>query len=140
MTGSIHNQYYLPDGSYGNIGSGNYTLASGKMNLLTGSFTVYSSGQNGDLYGDGESPITSTLPMSTPWTGTGVGTAIPASEVSENANHTITLPPSDIPASTSSSAFAATHSVTRTDGNAAKSPLGGLPAVLLLVALAMLLL
>ena len=136
--------YYMPDGSYGNIVSGIYTLASGKVNLLTGNFTLYSSGRSGDLYGAGQSPQTSTLPMPTPWTSTGEGTAIPASEVGETSNytasssmasHTTTLPVSDVPTFTSNPAPTETRTATVIHGNAARSVLGGLSEEVLLVAL-----
>ena len=134
----------MPDGSYGNIASGIYDFASGKMNLVTGNFTVYSSGQNGDLYGAGEAPNTSTLPVPTPWTSTGAGVAIPASEVGETTNHTasnimtsptITLPLSNVPPSTSKPAPTSTRTARAINGRAAKSTLGGLPRELVLAVL-----
>ena len=134
----------MPDGSYGNIVSGIYNFASGRINLLTGNFTVYSSGQNGDLYGAGEAPNTSTLPVPTPWTSTGAGAAIPASEVGETTNYTVpgrmtspttTLPLSNVPASTSNPAPTSTRTATAINGNAAKSTLGGLQKELVLAVL-----
>jgi hypothetical protein len=68
-------------------------------------------------------------------TSTGVGTAIPAREAGEISNdttpssiatHTITLPLSSIPASTSNTPDATSHMSIPTGASAAESMLGGL--------------
>ncbi|OQV03766.1 hypothetical protein CLAIMM_08768 isoform 2 [Cladophialophora immunda] len=97
--------YYLPDGSYGSISSGNYTTPNGDYaNLITGSYRL-ANGQTGNIYqGDTlEEPNTSTLPMPTPWTSKGVGSAIPASEVgAQPTSNFSSIPP--LPTLTTSSA------------------------------------
>jgi hypothetical protein len=75
--------YILADGSYGTITTGEYCGADGsKVNLLTGNFTI-SNGQNGNIYSNDESakPNTATLSIPPQWTATGVGSAIPITEL-----------------------------------------------------------
>lgn len=75
--------YYLPDGSYGSITSGNYTTIAGDhANLITGIYQL-ANGNTGNIYeGDTiDEPNTSTLPLPTPFTSKGVGSAIPATAV-----------------------------------------------------------
>ena len=133
--------YFLPDNSYGNIASGNYTLASGEMNLITGDFTKFPNQATGNIYSPGESPNTSTLPMPTPWTSKGVGTAIPASEVGEASNitdsssaatGTIDLP-SNSTSPTSSGLVSAPLRSPPTVSNDAGSTTGGLTGLLVLI-------
>lgn len=75
--------YFLPDDSYGSIITGNYTTLTGDhANLITGDFEL-ANGQTGNIYqGDTiAEPNTSTLVLPTPYTSSGVGSAIPASVV-----------------------------------------------------------
>ncbi|KAK0101844.1 hypothetical protein ONS95_001342 [Cadophora gregata] len=88
--------YFLPDGSYGTVATGTYTSPNNNStaNLQTGEYTL-SNGQTGNIYSysypysseeedeDGSSkPNLATLPpLPTPFTGTGVGSAIPASSL-----------------------------------------------------------
>ncbi|EXJ56900.1 hypothetical protein A1O7_07244 [Cladophialophora yegresii CBS 114405] len=79
--------YYLPDGSYGSIISGNYTTPDGgQANLITGDYQL-ANGQRGNIYrADSlDEPNTPSLPIPTPWTSSGVGSAIPASQVGSQA-------------------------------------------------------
>ncbi|KAI1629895.1 hypothetical protein EDD37DRAFT_74389 [Exophiala viscosa] len=75
--------YYFVDGSYGSVTTGNYTTPAGDhANLITGEYEL-ANGQMGNIYqGDtGAEPNTSSLALPTPFTSTGVGSAIPASAV-----------------------------------------------------------
>ncbi|MCJ1296378.1 hypothetical protein MMC34_007944 [Xylographa carneopallida] len=91
--------FYLPDGSYGTIDSGSYTTSDGSnANLLTGQYTL-SNGTTGNIYGSlnsPEVPNTSTLTLPTPFTSSGVGSAIPASDLGGLATYTVTVPASTI--------------------------------------------
>ena len=80
--------YFLQDGSYGSITSGNYTTPTGdQANLITGNYRM-ANGQTGNIYqGDRlDEPNTSSMPIPTPWTSSGVGSAIPASAVGSQAS------------------------------------------------------
>ncbi|MCJ1382466.1 hypothetical protein MMC17_005579 [Xylographa soralifera] len=91
--------FFLPDGSYGTIDSGSYTTSdSSNANLLTGQYTL-SNGTTGNIYGSANSPEvpnTSTLTLPTPFTSSGVGSAIPASDLGGLATYTITVPASTV--------------------------------------------
>jgi hypothetical protein len=139
--------YFLPDDSYGNVASGNYTLVSGEMNLITGAYTRLPSQTTGNIYGVGEPPNTSMLSIPTPWTSKGVGIAIPASEVGETSNitassstatRTVTLESTSISVSISSIFDAASHTSTPTVASVAGSrsaSFTGIFLVTLLIAL-----
>lgn len=75
--------YFFADGSYGSITTGNYTTPAGDhANLITGDYEC-ANGQSGNIY-QGQTivePNTTTLTVPTPWTSSGVGSAIPASAV-----------------------------------------------------------
>ena len=86
--------YYLPDGSFGTVVNGAYTSATGDVaNLETGEYTLVS-GQKGNIYPNSEGPDTKTLPMPSQFTGTGVGSAVPASSLGNavTITYTTTLP------------------------------------------------
>jgi len=113
--------YILADGSYGTITNGEYSGADGsKVNLLTGNFTI-SNGQNGNIYSNNESakPNTATLSIPPQWTATGVGSAIPITElasvavVSGKTTPISTIPATTVPASTITSQGAAAASPTK---------------------------
>ncbi|MCJ1417554.1 hypothetical protein MMC32_003898 [Xylographa parallela] len=91
--------FYLPDGSYGTIDSGSYTTSdSSSADLLTGQYTL-SNGTTGNVYGSASSPEvpnTSTLTLPTPFTSSGVGSAIPASDLGGLATYTVTVPASTV--------------------------------------------
>ncbi|EXJ82996.1 hypothetical protein A1O3_06813 [Capronia epimyces CBS 606.96] len=103
--------YYLPDGSYGSITSGNYTTPAGDhANLITGNYQLVS-GQTGNIYQQdpGEEPNTSTLLMPTQFTSSGVGSAIPASQVGGPATYTSLPLPLLPPTPTASPAVSSTN-------------------------------
>ncbi|MCJ1284637.1 hypothetical protein MMC26_003972 [Xylographa opegraphella] len=91
--------FFLPDGSYGTIDSGSYTTSDGSnANLLTGQHTL-PNGTTDNIYGSANSPEvpnTSTLTLPTPFTSSGVGSAIPASELGGLATYTVTVPASTV--------------------------------------------
>ncbi len=75
--------YFLPDGSFGSLSNGSYmTPAGDKANLLSGEYEL-ANGEKGNIYDEdpADKPETSELPMPTPWTSQGVGSAIPGSEL-----------------------------------------------------------
>lgn len=85
--------YFLPDGSYGNIFSGNYTSASGgTANLINGNFSL-PTGEIGNIYSSVPSarPNTAALLVPTPWTSRGIGTAISASQVGQLVTYITTI-------------------------------------------------
>ncbi|OCL08653.1 hypothetical protein AOQ84DRAFT_267913, partial [Glonium stellatum] len=99
--------YILADGSYGTIATGEYSGADGsKVNLLTGNYTT-PNGQNGNIYSNDESakPNAATLSIPPQWTGIGVGSAIPITDLASIVVYTTTIPgttitPTVLPAST----------------------------------------
>ncbi|PVH69216.1 hypothetical protein DL98DRAFT_626091 [Cadophora sp. DSE1049] len=85
--------YFLPDGSYGTVVGGPYTSRNGDTaNLETGEYTL-ADGEKGNIYPSG-TPDTATLPMPSQFTGTGVGSAVPASSLGREitVTYTTTLP------------------------------------------------
>jgi len=84
--------YAFPDGSYGSLTNGDYTSGSAKANLISGNYT--SGNDNGNIYASNASakPNTATLSIPPQYTGTGVGTAIPATELGSIIIYTTTIP------------------------------------------------
>ncbi|KAF1949278.1 hypothetical protein CC80DRAFT_540388 [Byssothecium circinans] len=74
--------YQFPDGSYGSLTTGDFVSQGSKANLLSGQYSK-EGGEIGNMYADDVSakPNTSTLSIPPQFTGTGVGGAIPASEI-----------------------------------------------------------
>ncbi|KAI9737426.1 MAG: hypothetical protein M1834_009580 [Cirrosporium novae-zelandiae] len=96
--------YYLADGSYGSIITGNYNVTDGSVaNLITGNYTL-ENGDTGNIYSDNvaQMPDTSTMAMPTPWTSSGVGSAIPVTALGAEITYTTTIPGTTIKASTAS--------------------------------------
>ncbi|TAQ86457.1 hypothetical protein B7494_g5231 [Chlorociboria aeruginascens] len=96
--------FFLPDGSYGTIVGGAYTSSRGdKANLESGNYTL-ADGTTGNIYQDDASakPDTATLPIPAQFTGSGVGSAIPASALGGEVTLTLvtTLPATTIQGST----------------------------------------
>ena len=96
--------YFLPDGSYGTVVGGSYTSSSGATaNLETGNYTL-ANGQTGNIYSNDPAakPNTATLPMPSQFTASGVGSAVPISNlgVPVTLTYTTTLPASVIPPTT----------------------------------------
>ena len=84
--------YFLPDGSYGTVVGGAYTSRNGDVaNLETGEYTLID-GQRGNIYPSGvEKPDIATLPLPTQFTGTGIGSAVPASSLGREITPTYTI-------------------------------------------------
>ncbi|PVH97279.1 hypothetical protein DM02DRAFT_481598, partial [Periconia macrospinosa] len=74
--------YQFPDGSYGSLTTGDFTSGGSKANLLTGQYSKQG-GESGNIYASDSAakPNTATLSIPPQFTGTGVGSAIPASEI-----------------------------------------------------------
>ena len=84
--------YFLVDGAYGSIANGSYrTLAGDQANLITGKFQLVN-GSTGNIYSatPTDRPDTSTLPVPTLWTSSGVGSAIPGSQLGNSATYATT--------------------------------------------------
>lgn len=94
--------FKLIDGSSGTIDSGAFTGAdSGSANLMNGTFTA-SDKSTGNMYtgtGASDSP-TDTAAVPTPFTGTGVGSAIPLTALGVLQTIVVTLPETTIPGTT----------------------------------------
>jgi hypothetical protein len=76
---------YLPGGAYGTIVTGDFTFPSGQtINLMTGHFD---NGTNIYAGQKSEQPNPATMTMPRQWTGTGVGSAIPASVLGDVATY-----------------------------------------------------
>ncbi|KAJ4375272.1 hypothetical protein N0V83_002358 [Neocucurbitaria cava] len=84
--------FAFPDGSYGSLTTGDYSSGSGSANLLTGNYT--NGGQSGNIYAsDAQAkPNTATLSIPPQYTGTGVGSAVPASQLGSVIVYTTTIP------------------------------------------------
>lgn len=86
--------FFFADGAYGSITTGSYTTPVGDhANLITGNYEL-ANGQMGNMY-QGQSTAeanTRTLAIPTPWTSTGIGTAIPASIVGSYLSLTSSAP------------------------------------------------
>lgn len=67
--------FMLLDGSYGTLYNGNYRASDGAVaNFLNGSYT--SGSASGNIYGASAPPNTASLPIPTPYTSKGIGSAI----------------------------------------------------------------
>lgn len=76
---------YLPGGAYGTIVTGDFTFPSGQtINLMTGQFD---NGTNIYAGQKSEQPNSATMTVPRQWTGTGVGSAIPASVLGDVATY-----------------------------------------------------
>lgn len=98
--------FAFADGSYGSLTTGEYTAGSASANLFTGD---YSNGSDkGNIYANApqDKPNTSTLSIPPQFTGTGVGGAVPASELGSIIVYTTIIPgttftaPTTVPATT----------------------------------------
>ncbi|CAI6335223.1 unnamed protein product [Periconia digitata] len=74
--------FQLPDGSYGSLTTGDFSSGGSKANLFTGQYSK-DGGESGNIYANDAAakPNTATLSIPPQFTGTGVGSAIPASEI-----------------------------------------------------------
>lgn len=83
MLGGIPKLKRSVDGSWGSLTTGEYFDSSGgEADLLTGEYTK-PGGETGDIYSakPAEKPNTATLSIPPQWTGSGVGSAIPPTEI-----------------------------------------------------------
>ncbi|KAJ4356979.1 hypothetical protein N0V95_002851 [Ascochyta clinopodiicola] len=80
--------FKFPDGSYGSLTTGDYNSKGQDINLLSGNFS------GGNIYSAApqDKPNTSTLSVPAQYTGTGVGAAIPASELGSVIVYTTIIP------------------------------------------------
>lgn len=80
--------FKFPDGSYGSLTTGEYNSNNQNVNLLSGDYS------GGNIYAAApqDKPNTSTLSVPAQYTGTGVGAAIPASELGSIIVYTTTIP------------------------------------------------
>jgi hypothetical protein len=96
--------FFLPDTSFGTLNLGTYTTRSGDFaSLQTGEYTL-ANGTHGNIYSNNPSakPDTSTLPIPTQFTASGVGPVISASALGGEVTITYvtTLPGSSVPGTT----------------------------------------
>jgi hypothetical protein len=84
--------FQFPDGSYGNVVAGTYSSGGTDVNLISGDYTK--DGQSANIYSNNEAqkPNTSTLSIPAQFTGTGVGGAIPITELASVIVYTTTIP------------------------------------------------
>jgi hypothetical protein len=84
--------FAFTDGSYGSLTTGEYQSGGGSANLISGDYS--SSGQKGNIYSADPSakPNTATLSVPPQFTGTGVGSAIPAGQLGSVIVYTTTIP------------------------------------------------
>ncbi|KAF2650956.1 hypothetical protein K491DRAFT_696861 [Lophiostoma macrostomum CBS 122681] len=104
-------QYKFPDGSWGSLTTGEYNAADGSQaNLIQGNYTK-TGGETGNIYGNNTSdkPNTSTLSIPPQFTGSGVGSAIPASDLASIVLITTTIPGSVITTPTTLSSMVSGH-------------------------------
>ncbi|KAI4644250.1 hypothetical protein J4E93_006150 [Alternaria ventricosa] len=84
--------FQFPDGSYGNVAAGTYSSGGTDVNLVSGDYTK--DGQSANIYANNEAekPNTSTLSVPAQYTGTGVGGAVPVTELGKVIVYTTTVP------------------------------------------------
>jgi hypothetical protein len=83
--------FQFPDGSFGNVAAGTYNSGGTEVNLVSGNYTK--DGQNANIYANNEAerPNTSTLSVPAQFTGTGVGGAVPVTELGSIIVYTTTV-------------------------------------------------
>jgi hypothetical protein len=88
--------FKFPDGSFGSLTTGDYNSNGQDINLLTGDYS------GGNIYAAApqDKPNTSTLSVPAQYTGTGVGAAIPASELGSVIVYTTVIPGTTFTAAT----------------------------------------
>lgn len=83
--------FQFPDGSYGTVSSGEYFSGGFDVNLINGSYIR--DGRMTNIYpNESEKPNTSTLSIPPQFTGSGVGGAIPITELGSIVVYTTTIP------------------------------------------------
>lgn len=101
---------YFPDGTYGTVVTGDFNTSDGtSINLVYGDYTM-KNGTKGNIYNGDVSvsakPDTTTMPMPSPWTSKGEGSAIPATGLGTTASLSVvttTISATSFAASTGSS-------------------------------------
>ncbi|EFE41031.1 hypothetical protein TRV_04229 [Trichophyton verrucosum HKI 0517] len=128
--------FFFRDASHGNAATGDYQTGNGdKVNLIHGNYTK-PDGTEENIYGAKESaPALSTLPVPTPFTGSGVGSPIPGDKLGNVATSGATAPPTSSTKSPSGS-----KPTTPADSSSQKMELGfSLVASMAMLACALLL-
>ncbi|CAA9957403.1 hypothetical protein CFE70_000964 [Pyrenophora teres f. teres 0-1] len=83
--------FQFPDGSYGTVSAGKYHSGGVDVDLINGSYTK--DGQKANIYpNESEKPNTSTMSIPPQFTGSGVGGAIPITELGSIVVYTTTIP------------------------------------------------
>ncbi|KAF1939605.1 hypothetical protein EJ02DRAFT_254219 [Clathrospora elynae] len=84
--------FAFADGSYGSLTTGDYHSGGSDVNLVSGNYTK--DGASANIYASDPQakPNTSTLSIPAQFTGTGVGAAIPATELGSIIVYTTTIP------------------------------------------------
>lgn len=84
--------FAFADGSYGSLTTGEYSSGGNSANLISGDYTAGS--QRGNIYtaNPQEKPNTATLSIPPQYTGTGVGSAVPANQIGSVIVFTTTIP------------------------------------------------
>jgi hypothetical protein len=99
--------FAFPGSAWGSLTTGEYEGGDGgKANLISGEYTK-AGGEKGDIYAENpsEKPNTATLSIPPQFTGTGVGSAVPATEIASvvtNAPSQTNGPATTTPATTGS--------------------------------------
>ncbi|KAK5955210.1 hypothetical protein OHC33_003890 [Knufia fluminis] len=84
---------YFPDGTFGNVNNASFNTSAGDtIDMVYGDYTL-KDGTKGNIYDDNAmssmKPDTSTLSLPSPWTSSGVGSAIPATGLGTTASLSI---------------------------------------------------
>nr|AGU10657.1 hypothetical protein [uncultured organism] len=83
--------FQFPDGSYGTVSAGDYHSGGVDVNLVNGSYTK--NGQSANIYpNESDKPNTSTMSIPPQFTGSGIGGAIPITELGSIIVYTTTIP------------------------------------------------
>jgi hypothetical protein len=84
--------FLFPDNSYGTVSTGEYHSGGTDVNLVSGDYTK--DGQSANIYSNDQAAKPNTATMSVPaqYTGTGVGAAIPITELGSIIVYTTTIP------------------------------------------------
>ncbi|KAJ4346361.1 uncharacterized protein N0V89_010290 [Didymosphaeria variabile] len=112
--------FAFPDRSYGSLTTGEYTQGGAEANLLTGQYSK--DGSEGNIYSEDPSakPNTATLSIPPQWTGSGVGSAIPATAIVGSA----TAPAQTSAQTTATASVQSSGQTSATSGNAASQSAG----------------
>jgi hypothetical protein len=84
--------FAFADGSYGSLTTGEYSSGGNSANLISGDYK--SGSQQGNIYAANaqDKPNTATLSIPPQYTGTGVGSAVPADQIGSIIVYTTTIP------------------------------------------------